>query len=137
MPPPHINNLIEVLEQVADTFDDSIDPNILFEWVGPCQIVVPVISRPPNEAASHISFSLDGQECNLKLDIGFTDHIHQHDLIGMFRTLSHQLAEHLRWTLGPISLKNLPVPREPTIQQGANRKIFGESSGDVSIKGPC
>ena len=41
MPQLHINNgLIKVLEQVRDTFDDPIDPNVLIEGIGSGQEII-------------------------------------------------------------------------------------------------
>ena len=62
-----VDRLAEVLQQVSNPFDDSIDPNVLFQRVSPCQIVIPVIGSPPNETAAHVCFSCNRQEGNLKI----------------------------------------------------------------------
>src|SRR2546425_2507536 len=98
-----------------------IDPNVLFQRVSPCQIIVPVIGGSPNEASPHISFSLNRQEGNLKIYIGSHDPIDQHHLVGMFEAFSHELRQDLRRAFCPICLQNLPFTSRPTIYQRPNR----------------
>ena len=62
MPLSDINNVVKVLEHLPNPIHDPIDSNILLQRIGPCQVVVAVVCRPPDQAASHISFAVDRQK---------------------------------------------------------------------------
>ena len=56
----HVDRLVEVQQQVPDALDDPIDPNILLQRIGPREIVIAVIGRPPDQSAAHIRIALNG-----------------------------------------------------------------------------
>src|SRR5207244_12881228 len=58
----HIDDLVMALQHFPHAFDDSVDPNVLLQWIGPGQIVVTVVACSPNEAASHVRFARDREE---------------------------------------------------------------------------
>lgn len=62
MPLADINDLIEVLQHLPDALHDPIDANILLQRIGSRQVVVAVVTGPPDEAASHIGSPVDRQE---------------------------------------------------------------------------
>src|SRR2546428_901614 len=132
----HVDRLVEVLKQVSNPFDDSIDPNVLFQRVSSCQIIVPVIGGSPNEAAPHISISVNRQKGDLKMQIGGGNALDQHQLIGMFEAFSHELRQDLRRAFCSICMKDFPFASRPTVKQRPDYKTFRESTGKVSIKVP-
>ena len=60
VPVTHIYNMIEVIEKLTNALYDSIDPNILFQRIGPGEVVVSVIRRTPDETTAHIGLSING-----------------------------------------------------------------------------
>jgi cobyrinic acid a,c-diamide synthase len=60
MPLTDINDVIEVSEKMAHSFDDSIDPDILLQGIRPSKVIVSVVCRTPDQATSHISLAIHG-----------------------------------------------------------------------------
>lgn len=62
MPLADINDVVDIPEHLAHSFDHPVDAQILLERICLDKIVIAIVGGPPDEPASHIGLSLYGQQ---------------------------------------------------------------------------
>lgn len=134
VPSLDVDDLIEILQHMADAFHHSIDPDVLLEWICPREIVVSIVGRPPDESTAHVGFPLDGQEGHLKIEIRSDRSVDRNDFISVFGAFPHDLREHMRRTFGLVRLQHLPVACRTTIEHCADHEILWERSWGYGIE---
>src|SRR5437016_13090189 len=102
---------------MADALHDPVNPNVLLKGIRPRQIVIPIVGGPPDHAAAHVGFPVNGEERNFKIGIGAIGPVDEDYLVRMLRAFSLDLTQYLRRTFRLVRSKHLPVSCGTSVKQ--------------------
>src|SRR5207244_12192882 len=108
---------------MTDALHNPVNPNVLLKGIRPCQIVIPIVRRPPDQAAAHVGFPVNREERDFKIRIGAIRPVDEDYLVRMLRAFSLDLTQYMRRAFRLVRAKHPAVSCETSLDQPPGHKL--------------